>query len=279
MINPKKVIRSLISYLPIVKNVLKKAMPFYSSGKYCNDIYSVHKQGLLQAGFSNTINGKIIAEIGPGDSLGVGACALLDGFKEYYALDLINHSTISSNLKVLDDLYTLYPEKKDVIDTLRKEFISDCSNESVIKYYAPWLSPNIIRENTVDAIFSNAVMEHILDISGTYKAIYSWLKPGGYYSNLIDYGAHEFSDIWYEHIYINDFFWEFLMHGRLFPINRMPHSFHINEMKKAGFSIIYESKKNDRKANINKIKKNLRSIYTYDDLDIKGAHIVAQKPE
>ena len=272
MVKKRKIIRSIISYLPILKRLLRKSGTSPVDGHYYYNIYNSHKQKLLEAGF--VFPSKIIAEIGPGDSLGVGMCAILDGFEKYYAFDIISHSDLTKNIKVLNDLKQYYADKIELIEKIEHEFKNHQLNNSLFQYE----NQKRIFEK-VDLIISNAVLEHIIDLTEAYASMYCSLKPGGYCSHVIDYGAHEFSDIWYEHLYFSDFFWKFLMHGRMYPINRYPHSYHIKELKKVGFNIIHESLKYSNKADINKINKNLRPLFNDDDLSIKSAHIIAVKPD
>lgn len=128
-------------------------------------------------------------------------------------------------------------------------------------------------------ILSNAVMEHIIDLDKAYLTMFKWLKPGGYASHVIDYRAHEFSDNWYEHFYLNNIFWKFLMHGRMYPINRYPHSFHIKTLKEIGFEIILSEKNYGPEAKLNKINKKLRKYFNEEDLKIMTARIIVRKPE
>ena len=102
---------------------------------------------------------------------------------------------------------------------------------------------------------------------------------GGFCSHIIDYAAHEFSDCWHEHWYYSDFLWKILMHGRMYPISRMPHSYHMECIEKAGFEIqkiipSYGNKKAEKK----KISKSIVDYFKNSDLKIKSAIVVARKP-
>jgi hypothetical protein len=61
-----------------------------------------------------------VAEFGPGDSLGIGLCAILAGSNEYYALDVVEHANGIRNLKIFDELVVLFKEKTRIPDS--KEF-------------------------------------------------------------------------------------------------------------------------------------------------------------
>jgi hypothetical protein len=49
-----------------------------------------------------------IAELGPGDSLGVGLAAMLSGVNDYYSLDIVRYSNTTHNIKVFDELVELF---------------------------------------------------------------------------------------------------------------------------------------------------------------------------
>lgn len=66
MIKFRKIIRSLINYVPGVKTLLRKKDTSPQNSKYYYDMYLSHIQLLRIFGFINK-SGKI-AEIGPGDT-------------------------------------------------------------------------------------------------------------------------------------------------------------------------------------------------------------------
>jgi len=279
----KKLIRGIISYIPVLKSII----PLIGTGgsndaEYCLRIYSKHKDILITNGCVFPF-GKI-GEIGPGDSVGIGLCALVDGAVSYYGLDAIAHTNIHTNLQIFQELIDIYEiENIDIDDKIKEELLWDIQNmnmlKSKIKYYAPWWNKDNIVNDSLDVIISTAVMEHVLPLKETYKRIFEWIKPGGFCSHIIDYGAHEFSDYWYDHWYYSDFLWKILMHGRKYPISRMSHSYHMDCIEKAGFSIqtiipSYQSNTADK----DKISKTILNYFNDTDLRIKSAIVVAKKP-
>jgi len=120
-------------------------------------------------------------------------------------------------------------------------------------------------------------MEHIEDIDSFYQQTYSFLKPNGYLSSVIDYGAHEFSNNWFEHYYYNDNFWKFLMHGRKYIINRRTHSEHLKALEKAGFAIVTDRRSLDKKADFNRITKSIKNRFNEEDFQTKSGIILAKK--
>ena len=69
------------------------------SADSCYSVFLRHMTFLRIAGVPQVP--KVVAELGPGSSLGVGFAALIAGAEKYYALDLIDFSDPSVNLAYL----------------------------------------------------------------------------------------------------------------------------------------------------------------------------------
>jgi SAM-dependent methyltransferase len=96
----------------------------------------------------------------------------------------------------------------------------------------------VIHSSSLDLIFSQAVLEHVDNLDKTYKAMFAWLKPGGYASHVIDFGAHHLSSFWNGHWAYNDFEWRLARGRREFLLNREPFSTHIKCAETAGLDIL-----------------------------------------
>lgn len=280
MVKARKLIRSLISYIPGLEKVIRKSGTDGSNqAEYCFNIWRYHQSQILK--HSNGIHNAVVGELGPGDSLGVGICAIFDGAKRYYGLDAIRHASQSVNDCVLSDLALNYREKFFHFSNLKKEQIrQELAGENppkLINYYAPWLDESSNIYSQFDLVLTNAVLEHILDIDMTYQRVFSMLKNGGLFSNVIDYGAHEFSNRWFDHLSYGPIMWKFLLHVRLYPISRYSHSQHLIAMKAAGFKIIYEERRMSAKLEIDKIDKRLSPFFNDDDLATRSGYILAKK--
>jgi hypothetical protein len=57
---------------------------------------------------------KRIAELGPGDSLGIGISALISGAEQYHALDIVRYSTADRTQKIFDELVTLFANRASI---------------------------------------------------------------------------------------------------------------------------------------------------------------------
>ena len=66
----------------------------------------------------------------------------------------------------------------------------------------------------------------------------SWLKPDGYASHVIDFGAHHLSPFWNGHWAYSDSQWRLVRGRREFLLNREPLSTHLNCAEKSGFEVM-----------------------------------------
>jgi hypothetical protein len=266
---------------PLLRGIASYILPpsFFSrpgsggtfSSEYCYSVWLRHLHYLMQNNlFSSADKIKQIAEIGPGDTLGIGLSAIYSGADAYYAFDVIEHANLQNNLVVNTLLKDYFINHSEIPNTHRQRFtfpiipdyrfpkeilkypndfyeerhleIEKALNKQEtkdikIQYTVPWMNNDTSRFQNLDLIFSQAVMEHVSDIEYAYSEMFKWLKPGGVISHQIDFKTHEMTKEWNGHWYISEKMWEILARGRKYPMNRLPLSSHIAMIEKAGFKI------------------------------------------
>ncbi len=298
----------------IKKNKLKKGTGGSVSAEYCYDVWFRHLVLLFKSGLEKMP--ECIAEFGPGDSLGIGLMALLTGVKKYYAFDVIKYSSAEFNTLILNRLIELlsrkspltakekFPDLKPDLENydypqfleyakiltprLDRDYVSkvrhsllECEinegSEPLISYKVPWNREDIMSLGSVDLIYSQAVMEHLVDLGSVYKTMFRWLKNGGYLSHQIDFSAHETHRLWNGHLRYNKLMWNVILHGRSYPISRIAPSVHLHFLREAGFKIIKVVPVFDD--NTLKIKKygNCQAKISKEDFTIRSAHLIARK--
>ncbi|SRR5581483_10535833 len=247
-------IRGLATYVPGVNYLHRRCTHTggSDSASYCYAVWlrhlvSSHKHGLCHA------VPRRVAELGPGDSIGMGIAALLSGAEMYYGLDALPLANLSRNLTVLDGLVALFRERARIpdfdfphelieFDESRvpkvRDSILNAGASSMIRYVAPWWESCRIERGTINMIFSTSVLEHVEDLSVTYQAMREWLAPNGWISNQIDFRCHGIARDWNAHWMYEDWLWRLLRGRRLFFLNRQPHSTHMQLMSEAGFSVV-----------------------------------------
>jgi len=105
----KAVLRGLLAYLPFIRHQEPKHS---SSARYC---YTVWMRHLVMAHKNNLpSNPEIVAELGPGASIGTGIAALISGAEKYYAFDVEKYASIEKNIVVFDEMVELFRQKSDL---------------------------------------------------------------------------------------------------------------------------------------------------------------------
>jgi hypothetical protein len=247
--------------------------------RYCYSIWLRHVVLAFENG--HTTIPKAIAELGPGDSLGAGLSALILGSEKYYALDVVRFTNEEVNLKIFDDLVKLFKARAAIPDETEYPFVkpylkdysfphhifsesyleealnekrldrirrairlinSEDEEDKMIVYRAPWHSASIIPAKTLDMVFSQAVMQHVDDLPTTYRLFSTWLKPGGLASHQIDFKSMNALETWDKHWEYSDVEWKLLKLGKVYIINREPHSTYIYLSRKNNLRIICDLK-------------------------------------
>jgi hypothetical protein len=306
----KLIISGLATYVPGLSHLTTKGTGGTDSARYC---YSVWLRHLVMAHLNGlSTKPKVVAELGPGDSIGVGLAALITGAEKYYALDVVEYANTQKNLEIFDELVTLFKNREaipneaefpllkpyltsyefpnyilddnhlnsmindDRIDRIKKSIINMDKDNSFITYRVPWFEADVIEAESVDMISSQAVLQYVDDLRTTYEALYSWLKPGGFMSHQISFTCHGTADEWNGHWKYSDFVWN-LVRGRYPYLNREPCSTHINLINEAGFRIVYEKKvKTSLRFGARDLATRFRNI-SEDDLTTSGIFIQAEK--
>lgn len=307
----KPLIYGIATFVPGVNQLRKTVTGGTDSARYCYSVWlrhlvMAHKNGL------NT-NPKVVAELGPGDSIGIGLAALISGCDRYFAFDVVAHANIARNLSIFDELVSLFKNKAPIpgddefpnvkprlddyrfpsvildddrlhkaladerIEKIRQSVSHVGSENTVIEYKAPWYKADVLEANSVDLIYSQAVLEHVDDLPNTYKAMYSWLKPGGHISHTIDFKCHGMADEWNGHWAYSDFIWKLIRGTRPYLLNRAPCSTHTALVKSSGFEAVCDLRTTtESRLAPSQLARRFRTI-SQDDLVTSGTFIQAVK--
>ncbi len=272
-------LKGLSTYIPGIRALACRSSGGTVSARYCYSVWLRHLAKAYEDGLP--VVPRRLAELGPGDSFGIGTAGILSGVEEYYALDVKPHAQAWRNVQVLQELTELFLERAPIPDdeefplvyprlgsyefprhmltegvlrsSLRPSRLAVIeealahgatgSHEVRVSYVAPWMGSANIPPDSLDMVISQAVLEHVEDIGETYRALFKWLRPGGFMSHTIDYRAHDYTRDWYGHWTLPDFMWLVVRGRRPYFINRHPHSRHVTSMREAGFHIVNEDKR------------------------------------
>lgn len=310
----RHVIFGLATHVPgvLALNQLRTGTGGTDSARYC---YSIWMRHLLIAARNHLCDQPppVVAEIGPGDSIGIGLAALISGSQEYYGFDLVRYVNLSRNLTIFDELVALFAARAGIPDDLEfpdakpklasydfphtvlpQDHLQRClaadrlerlkwsirnpgARGSAISYMAPWQVEPSSCNASVDMILSQAVMEHVDDIRGAYTSMHAWLRPGGFVSHQIDFRSHGTSSEWNGHWACSDALWRLIRGRRPFLLNRQPFSAHVAELERCGFTIVHSARVH-KESGIDRARLAPRfADLTNDDLTTSGALIQARR--
>jgi len=278
-----------------------------NNARYCYSVWLRHLVSLNCCGFR--IKGASVGELGPGDSIGTGLAALLSGAGAYIGLDLLPFSVHVNIKSIFKELVQLYRSKEPVPDEFPRirprldsyKFPDDLIdwprfNERVelieaevaeitetlgcgkkIRYRAPWHSLDDVESNSLDLLWSQAVLEYVMPLSDIYRCMSFWLKTGGYASHVIDFSAHYLSPYWNGHWAYCDFEWRLAQGKREAFLNREPHSKHIGSAQDFGFDVVSSTRDlANNGLSATHLAPRFRNLDP-EDLRTRGAHLVLRK--
>lgn len=306
------VARGLLTYFPALNDLIpSKSVGHTDSAAYCYRVWMRHLTLLRAHGLEAIPD--TVAELGPGESLGVGLCALLSGANHYVGLDVVAYSNPERNQRILTELVPMFRDRApyddkgwpdvssylderlfpshiltdqglkqalrpDRIEAIRQAVTTPrLGNPITAEYKAPWSDPGVIKEGAVDLIISHSVLEHVVDLPGTYEALYQWLKPGGWMSHQIDLKSHGLTRRWNGFRTCSDRMWRVAVGRRPYMINRQPASVHLKLMQDAGFRLVTQQQFS-RKDGIRREELAPRwADISEDDLNCSGVYVIATK--
>jgi SAM-dependent methyltransferase len=309
----RPIVAGLATYVPGLYPALRKRGSGHGlSAAYCYGVWLKHLSIAWQHGLKSVPH--TVAEFGPGDSLGVGLAALLSGVSCVYALDVVEYSNTEHNLRVFEELVKLFSERAAVQDRtgwptlepylgaswfpdhiltesrLRDSLAPDRLNAITnalmdaggtdrlrIRYIVPWFTNKQVPPESVDMIFSHAVLEHVDDIAAIYSAMNKLLRPGGIVSHQIDFSSHGTANEWNGHWAYSDPIWSLIRGKRQLLINRLPYSAHVKMLETCGFRIVCALQYSDLTGlGRNQVAPRWRDL-PENDLSCKGAFLQATK--
>ena len=276
------------------------------SPRYCYSVWLRHLVALAGAGVDTNVC--TVAELGPGDSLGVGLAALLTGATGYVGVDLLAHARRGASRDALDALARLFAARAAIpgrdelpeitpdveslefprgllearlaaprkLEAIRAAVGGGTVDGVSIRYVAPGHDTGTIEAGGVDLVVSQAVLEHVDDLDTTYAALARWLAPGCVMSHAIDFRSHGLTRDWYGHWTVPDPLWAVVRGRRPYMINRAGASEHVRRMQQAGFEIVGLRRTPAPPAPRRALARPFRDMPD-DDLATAGCFVIARK--
>ncbi len=306
-----QVLYGLATFIPGVAPIFGRGGGDTKSARYCYSVWMRHLVAAFESGLWTSP--KTVAELGPGDSLGVGLAALVSGVESYHAFDVVEHAHVKRNQAVLEEIVSLLRSRADIpgeqefpevrpnlasyafprhilTDERLAEALTDArltrirealerqnAPGSMVDYRTRWFDEVAIERDSIDLVFSQAVLEHVDDLISAYRAMGLWLKPGGLLSHEIDFRCHNTAREWNGHWRYSDGTWRVIRGKRAYLLNREPYSRHLQLMTENGFDLVGGSKDRlESRLAKDDLALRFRQI-TDDDLTTSTAHLQAVK--
>ena len=266
-------IKGLLTYIPGLMSLRPAGgTGGTDSAAYCYGVWMKHLVLLAYNGAA--VPPRSVVELGPGDSLGIGLCALLSGADELYALDVAPLAAAEQNVQIFDALVRLFQDRaprptqgwpdfdpllgddlypssilteevlkhslaRDRLQRLRRALMEPQAPVSDIRisYIVPWPHHKDFATGSIDLVISHAVLEYVSDLRELYASCRQWLRPGGMMSHQIDFGAHALAKCWNGHLSYPEWLWRLIVGRRQMALSRMLCSDHLRTIREAGFEI------------------------------------------
>jgi predicted RNA methylase len=189
--NPRLILGGLKSYLPVRLSAYT-GTGGTTTGAYCYSVWMRHLSIIDR--HVRPFHSDVVVELGPGDSIGLGLAALLAGAERYYGLDVLEHASVQTNERVLDELVELFRERAPIPgdvafprllprlpsyaypsglfdETVLNERLSECyvsrlraairnmgGHDSPIHYSCPW-SAQSVASHAADLVISQGALQ------------------------------------------------------------------------------------------------------------------------
>lgn len=277
--------RDELQLLPLLKGAATYLPGLYSpergstggtvTARYCYSVWLRHLRIVSSASGQRAF--ARVAELGPGDSLGIGLAALLSGASHLEALDVVRYAPRDRNRTILTELAALFRKKEripddsefprvqprlrdyefpsDLLDDVRlAEALSEARvarigaavdgtpSDVSVNYHVPWNQRSVTTAADQDLVYSQAVLEHVEDINATHTALARRLRPGGIASHAVDFRSHCITPGWDGHLQYSPGLWRVVKGRRPYLLNRLSPTEHLEAMERAGFRILREDR-------------------------------------
>lgn len=229
---------------------------------------------IKKIGGIDKIKNKTILELGPGGSIGFGILALKNGASKYLTIDDGIHTFITKKqlkwyTKLADNDQNFIKKiftKKDNKYLYNKDEIKFISINQKSRYSLP--------NNSVDFIYSCAVLEHVHNLDLCFSEMSRVLKSGGVMNHQVDLRDHIFSQdsLWF--LLIKDSIFKKLFSKTGEYVNRKRFSYYEELLKKYDLEIINMDKGIIFKENL---KNSLSKKYSESDLGTLSFNITVKK--
>lgn len=207
-----RIVRNQLAGIPLLRrwrDALGEPLQQYHDISYNAGVCRHHIGAVQRLGAPGPL-GQTMVEIGPGGNLGNALILIASGARRVYCVDNYRHVDFQSRLtrfyRELVDAILAQPDRLLLTDPALWDaeraaaalnaavtFSHDAVtfNPDRIVYLAPCDAQTIpLPDRSVDVLFSHAVLEHVKHPAAVCRELRRVLKPGAYFSHVIDLRDH-----------------------------------------------------------------------------------------
>ena len=311
--NCRLVVGGLTSYLPLpAKKPTVVGGP--TEGAYCYSVWLRHLSLICRdvPGFRP----RVVAEFGPGDSMGVGIAALLSVAQEYYCVDIVDHTSVATNERVLDELVQLFRTRTPIpdqtalprlyprlnsyefpggildsevlqghltdsfVNRIREAIRAQPGKQELVHYIWPWTRA-AVPANSVDLVFTQVALQD-MDHTRGRDDLYDNLEAMANWVRPGGLMSHQIDfscaggELWNHHWSYGSFTWKLIRGNRPYYKNRAPLSEYRRLLEKLGFEVVAMHPVLSEGLPRQKLSQPFREL-SDDDLRTRAALVVAIK--
>ncbi len=169
-------------------------------------------------GAGSKIRDSDFVEIGPGHSLGVALCLLLEGARSAHALDVERRCDVTDTTQFLS-LFARWKSKKNLLrDEVSLPQVLQQLRFDLLKPNGSWP----FADSSQDFVYSYFAGEHLRNPQQTIAETYRTLRAGGLSLYAIDLRNHlDHGGEWLSHLYHSDSAWDAMVSRRGAWTNRL----------------------------------------------------------
>jgi hypothetical protein len=273
--NVRLLLGGLKSYLPI-RTSSYTGTGGTVSGRYCYSVWLRHLTLISRS--VPDFHPRAMAELGPGDSIGLGIAALLTGVDGYVGLDVLEHADTETNLRVLDELVVLlrarapipgdaefprlYPRlasyafpralldedtlgqrlSPQAVARLRAAVASAANAQGPVRYRAPW-TRSCVEPGSLDLVLSHGALQD-MDHVGARDDLRANLEAMVGWLAPRGIMSHHIElacpggEAWNHHWAYGDLSWSIVRGKRPYYKNRVPLSRYVSLIEAMGCDVV-----------------------------------------
>jgi SAM-dependent methyltransferase len=244
--------------------------------------FNVFRNMLDRCGPEVDFKGKTVLEVGPGNSLAIGLLFLAHGARKVYLMDRFKHlfwddrdvayhQMVINKIKESDLPFA--DAAADAVSCMRGAITCDPSR---LEYRFSDSASIPLKDGSVDCVFSNAVLEHVHNITKAIRECARVTRKGGIGIHEVDLRDHFYQETPLRLLQYSDWLWNLMTWNRPGYSNRLRYSDYLKHFKEAGFQIKKEIMLRQYAENVCEVNRQFQK-YSMSELAILAFGIVLER--